>query len=159
MRRRWGQAHGGDAGAAAGSRRMVAENVDKCRLRAIFGAVRLCARATLPEPYGVRLARDGSVSRLGHLAREFRDLPTDDLWFEACGRVRGGALRGAVAVLRIVRDAAQDEHLQRCLPADVSPLLFIFAPQDGHFTDFTANLPQTVIKASIRRCLPASSLV
>ena len=42
--------------------------------------------------------------------------------------------------LRTVVDAPQPGQRHRCLPADVFPLLFIFAPQDGHFTDFTADL-------------------
>ena len=48
--------------------------------------------------------------------------------------------------LRTVVDAPQPGQRHRCLPADVFPLLFIFAPQDGHFTDFTADLPQTVLR-------------
>lgn len=47
---------------------------------------------------------------------------------------------------RTVDDALQEGQRHRCLPADVFPLLFIFAPQDGHFTDFTADLPQTVLR-------------
>ncbi len=47
---------------------------------------------------------------------------------------------------------------QRCLPADVFPFLFIFNPQDRHFTDFTANLPQTVFRPSKREYLPAIHL-
>ena len=48
--------------------------------------------------------------------------------------------------LRTVVDAPQPGQRHRRLPADVFPFLFIFAPQDGHFTDFTADLPQTVLR-------------
>ena len=41
--------------------------------------------------------------------------------------------------------------------ADVFPFLLIFTPQDGHFTDFTVGLPQTVFKAFERGCLPADT--
>ena len=61
--------------------------------------------------------------------------------------------------LRTVVDAPQPGQRHRCLPADVFPLLFIFAPQDGHFTDFTADLPQTVFKASEIGYLPADTSV
>ena len=61
--------------------------------------------------------------------------------------------------LRTVEDAPQAGQCHRCLPADVFPFLFIFAPQDGHFTDFTANLPQTVFKASETGYLPADTSV
>ena len=60
---------------------------------------------------------------------------------------------------RTVDDAPQEGQRHRCLPADVFPFLFIFAPQDGHFTDFTADLPQTVFKASKRGYLPADTSV
>ena len=42
--------------------------------------------------------------------------------------------------------APQEGQRHLCLPADVFPFLFIFDPQDGHLTDFTANLQQTVLK-------------
>ena len=60
---------------------------------------------------------------------------------------------------RTVDDAPQEGQRHRCLPADVFLFLFIFAPQDGHFTDFTADLPQTVFKASKRGYLPADTSV
>lgn len=47
---------------------------------------------------------------------------------------------------RIVDDAPQEAQRHLCLPADVFPFLFIFDPQDGHLTDFTADLQQTVLK-------------
>ena len=60
---------------------------------------------------------------------------------------------------RTVEDAPQPGQRHRCLPADVFPFLFIFAPQDGQLTDFTADLPQTVFKASETGYLPAGMSV
>lgn len=67
--------------------------------------------------------------------------------------------RAASPSQRTVDDAPQEGQRHRCLPADVFPFLFIFAPQDGHFTDFTADLPQTVFKASEIGYLPADTSV
>lgn len=72
----------------------------------------------------------------------------------------GNSRRAAAsASLRTVVDAPQEGQRHRCLPADVFPFLFIFVPQDGHLTDFTADLPQTVFKASETGYLPAGTSV
>ena len=60
---------------------------------------------------------------------------------------------------RTVADAPQEGQRHRCLPADVFPFLFIFAPQDGHFTDFTAGPPEDGFIASKRGYLPADPYV
>lgn len=59
---------------------------------------------------------------------------------------RNSSSAAASPSLRIVDDAPQEGQRHRCLPAEVFPFLFIFDPQDGHLTDFTADLQQTVLK-------------
>lgn len=46
---------------------------------------------------------------------------------------------------RAVSDAPQAGQRHHCRPVDVLPLLYILAPLDGHFMDFTADIPQTVL--------------
>lgn len=60
---------------------------------------------------------------------------------------------------RIVDDAPQEGQRHLCLPADVFPFLFIFDPQDGHLTDFTAGPPEDGFIASKRGYLPADTYV
>ena len=56
-------------------------------------------------------------------------------------QARNSRRAAASPSLRTVADAPQPGQRHRCLPTIVFPFLFIFAPQDGHFTDYTAGPP------------------
>gem|GEM_PF-1963285 len=108
-------------------------------------------RASVTRLWSTR-CRSPSATGIGRASQNLAALRLNDLpcpGISRCGPLdmsqpRSSRRAAASPSRRTVDDAPQEGRRHRCLPADVLPLPFIFAPQDGRFTDFTADLPQTV---------------